>query len=133
MPVQLSVVTPAHPLVETDADHVLLPGEEGEFGVLPEHERFLTSLLPGVLEYTAGGETQRIAVSGGFAEVTGERVTVLVPAAERAEGIDRERAETALVRAEQALREIGSEAATEQRAQHEAEVARSRARLKASE
>lgn len=81
MPIELSIVTPAAPFADLEVDSVLLPGEVGEFGVLPAHERFLTSLQPGVLEYVADGEVQRLNVSEGFAEVTGERVTVLVGSA----------------------------------------------------
>ncbi len=82
MPIELSIVTPAAPLADLEAERVLLPGEVGEFGVLPAHERFLTSLKAGVLEYVADGEVRRLNVSEGFAEVTGERVTVLVGTAE---------------------------------------------------
>ncbi len=82
MPIGLSIVTPAGPFAELEVDSVVLPGEVGEFGVLPAHERFLTSLNAGVLEYVAAGERQRLNVSSGFAEVTGERVTVLVGTAE---------------------------------------------------
>ena len=132
MPVDLSIVTPSSPLLEVAAENVLLPGQAGEFGVLPEHERFLTSLAPGVLEYEEAGELHRVAVASGFAEVTGDRVTVLVRVAERAEDIDREDAQAALVRAEEALRDIG-EGAPERRAEHQAEADHARARLKASE
>ena len=131
MGVQLSIVTPAHPFVEAEAESVLLPGEAGEFGVLPAHERFLTSLVPGILEYVSGEGAQRLVVSSGFAEVARERVTVLVRAAERVEDIDRWQAEADLIRAEQALRDVGDEGGGERRAEHEA--AHARARLKASE
>lgn len=131
MPVRLSIVTPARPLLEADVETVRLPGQVGEFGVLQAHERFLTSLVPGVLEFAEDGEVRRVAVSGGFAEVTGDRVTALAPAAERAADIDRARAGAALERAEEALRNLGELAP--ERAEHEAALARARARLAASE
>ncbi len=84
MPIELSIVTPAARFADLEVDSVVLPGEIGEFGVLRAHERFLTSLRAGVLEYVAAGEVQRLNVSEGFAEVTGERVTVLVGSAEPA-------------------------------------------------
>lgn len=133
MGVQLSIITPAHPFVDVEAESVLLPGEAGEFGVLPAHERFLTSLVPGILEYVSGEGAERLVVSSGFAEVAAERVTVLVRAAERVQDIDREQAEADLIRAEQALRDVGDEAVGERRAEHELEAAHARARLKVSE
>ena len=98
----LSIVTPAGVALETEVDWVVAPGAEGEFGVLSEHETFLAALRPGVVRYSTG--TGRVAVSSGFAEVTGEQVTLLVQTAERADRVDRGRAEAARRRAEEALR-----------------------------
>ena len=81
MPLELSIVTPAAPLVQTQVDTVVLPGAEGEFGVLPEHESLLAPLQEGVLSYQRGGQTHRVELLGGFAEVTRERVTVLADGA----------------------------------------------------
>jgi F-type H+-transporting ATPase subunit epsilon len=81
MPLALSIVTPAHPLVETDVDSVVLPGSEGEFGVLPGHEALLAPLREGSVVYQEAGRPVRVEITGGFAEVTQSRVTVLADAA----------------------------------------------------
>ena len=81
MPLELSVVTPARPLVEAQVDLVVLPGAEGEFGVLPDHEALLAPLREGVLSYQSGGQTHRLELTGGFAEVTASTVTVLADSA----------------------------------------------------
>lgn len=82
---------------------MVAPGVEGYFGVLPGHAPFLTSLKSGEVAYRVGGVEHYLAVSGGFAEVRGERVILLADNAERPEEIDRERAERARQRAEQRL------------------------------
>ncbi len=108
MPLQLSIVTPAAPLVEDLAvDLVIAPGREGEFGVLPAHEPFLAPLKPGVVRYRRGTEEQRIAISAGFAEVTPERVTILARSAELGSRIERQEAERRLGEARAALDRLG--------------------------
>jgi F-type H+-transporting ATPase subunit epsilon len=82
---------------------VVAPGTEGYFGVLPGHAAFLATLGSGEVVYRSGREEQHIAVHGGFAEVTPERVIILAETAERPEEIDRERAERARQRAEQRM------------------------------
>jgi len=82
VPFQLSVVTPARPVVDCAADSLVAPGAEGEFGVLPGHEPFLAPLAAGVLRFQTGGRTQSIEITGGFAEVTATRVTILADAAQ---------------------------------------------------
>jgi F-type H+-transporting ATPase subunit epsilon len=82
---------------------VVAPGSEGYFGVLPGHAAFLTTLGSGEVSYRDGREEHRLAVIGGFAEVSGDRVIILAEHAERPEEIDRERAERARQRAEQRL------------------------------
>lgn len=86
MPVDLAIVTPAHVLVETPADAVVVPGAEGEFGVLPGHERLLAPLQEGVVQYRSGDGIQRLRITGGFAEVSEERVLILADSAEPLEG-----------------------------------------------
>ena len=82
MSLQLSIVTPERTLVELAVDSVLAPGVVGEFGVLPAHEPYLTALQAGEVRYAIGGKTFHVAVSGGFAEVTQEHVTLLAQSAE---------------------------------------------------
>ena len=133
MPVQLSIVTPQKPVVEAAVELVVAPGQEGEFGVLPGHEPLLAPLQPGVVEYVEDGQIHRVAVSGGFAEVTGERVTLLARTAEPATEIDSERARQARERAARAVQELGALAAPEEVSARREELARAEARLAALE
>ena len=100
---RFELATPTRLVVSSEVDEVVAPGTEGYFGVLPGHAAFLTTLGAGELTYRHGREEQHLAVIGGFAEVSGERVIVLAEGAERPEEIDRERAERARKRAEQRL------------------------------
>jgi F-type H+-transporting ATPase subunit epsilon len=129
MALRLSVVTPERALVETEADSVVAPGAEGEFGVLPGHAPFLAPLRAGVVSWTSNGRSAAAAVSGGFAEVSAEGVTLLARTAELAEAIDRERAERALARAREKLASAERERA--ELAAVEAAASRARARLEA--
>ena len=86
MPFELTVVTPQGKAFAGQADAVVLPGTEGEFTVLPQHERFLTPLKVGDLSIKRGSETLRAQISDGFAEVRGDAVTVLVESCTFADG-----------------------------------------------
>ena len=113
MPLRLSIVTPTRSFVETDADSVVAPGSEGELGILPGHAPLLATLKPGVVRYSEGGRTTRVAIGGGLAEVTQERVTVLAPSAESAEQIDATEAEERRRRAAAELDDAGFAAPAE--------------------
>jgi len=97
------LATPTRMLVTAEADEIVAPGVEGYFGVLPGHAAFLTTLAPGAVTYRSGQTEHRVAVTGGFAEVSAGRVIILAENAERPEEIDRERAERARLRAEMRL------------------------------
>lgn len=99
----LEVVTPDRLVLSTQAEVVVCPGAEGQFGVLPGHIPFLSALEIGEMYYKAGGKTEYLAVSGGFAEVTGEKVTIVAESAEMGREIDVERARRALERAEKRI------------------------------
>jgi len=101
--VQLEVATPTRPLVSDEVDEVVAPGTEGYFGVLPGHAAFLTTLGAGQLTYRQGRDEHHLALIGGFAEVSGDRVIVLAEDALMPEEIDRARAERSRQRAEQRL------------------------------
>jgi F-type H+-transporting ATPase subunit epsilon len=106
----LEVVTPDRVVVSEEADMVVAPGTEGEFGVLPGHVLFLSGIVPGELRYTSGSKKEFLAVTTGFAEVSNDKVSVLVDAAERAADIDVERARRAIERARERLeKERGAE------------------------
>ncbi len=108
--ITLEVVTPAKSVVSEEAGIVVAPGILGEFGVLPGHTPFLTTLKTGSIRYTdAGGKENFVFVSGGFAEALPDKVTVLAESAEKQTDIDAERARSALSRAEQRLAERGKD------------------------
>jgi F-type H+-transporting ATPase subunit epsilon len=107
--IHLEIVTPERRLVSEVADEVVLPGSEGSLGVLPGHTPLLTTLGIGELTYRRGGDRRYLAIAWGFAEVLPDRVSILAEIAERAEGIDRERAAAARDRALQRLRERAAE------------------------
>jgi F-type H+-transporting ATPase subunit epsilon len=96
-------------LIDEDVDEVTAPGELGEFGVLPNHIAFLTTLVPGELTYKQGSSKKTLAVGGGYAEVLDNVMTVLAPAAEFADEIDSARAQRAKERAEKFIAELNRE------------------------
>jgi F-type H+-transporting ATPase subunit epsilon len=102
--IHLEIVTPEQRLVNEVVDEVVLPGSEGSLGVLPGHTPLLTTLGIGELMYRRGTARRFLAIAWGFAEVLPDRVSVLAEIAERAEGIDRERARKARDRAVARLR-----------------------------
>ena len=99
----LEIVTPDRSLIREEIDEVVVPGTEGEFGVLPGHTPLLSTLKIGELWYRQGQEKHYLAVAFGFVEVLPDRVTVLAQVGERAQEIDIQRAERAKQRAEQRL------------------------------
>jgi F-type H+-transporting ATPase subunit epsilon len=100
---QLAVVTAEGESFSGEVDLIVAPGGLGEFTVLPSHARMISTLDAGILRFDDGGESVSLALSGGFLEVSGNRVTVLADAAERDDAIDLERAEVALTRAEELI------------------------------
>jgi F-type H+-transporting ATPase subunit epsilon len=100
----LEIVTPETQVVGEEAQIVMAPGSEGEFGVLIGHTPFMTSLKVGTLRYVdAQGKERVVFVSGGFAEALPDKVTVLADSAERRRDIDTDRAQAALERAQKRL------------------------------
>ena len=104
--IKLEVVTPENAVVDEEAKIVIAPGDLGEFGVLPGHTTFLTTLKTGTIRYVdAKDQEHYVFVSGGFAEALPDKVTVLAESAERRKDIDIARAKAALERAEKRLAE----------------------------
>ena len=101
---RLEIVTPEAKTFSDDVDSVVIPGSEGEFGVLPQHVALMTEIVPGELRIMKGGEETRLAVGSGFVEVTQESVSVLTDMAIREEEIDESVAEAAIKRAEEAMK-----------------------------
>jgi len=103
----LVIVTPEGEAFSDRVEHVVLPGSEGEFGVLEAHERLLAPLQHGAIEIQAEGGSQWAAVSNGFADVAGERVVVLADSCVLSGDIDREAAQAAKSEAEAELAGLG--------------------------
>ncbi|MDR3320307.1 MAG: F0F1 ATP synthase subunit epsilon [Desulfovibrio sp.] len=100
---QLDVITPDKTVVSLEAEMVVCPGVEGEFGVLPQHVSLLSALKIGAMRYRTGGKDEYLFISGGFVDVNNNVMTVLAESAERAADIDTARAQTARERAEKRL------------------------------
>lgn len=101
---KLEVVTPYGLILGEDVDEVSCTGSEGDFGVLPGHVPFFTTLKVGMLAYKKGNATKYVFVNWGYAEVGADRVMILADSAEKSEDIDAERARAAMKRAEERLK-----------------------------
>lgn len=100
MALKLAIVTPDADVLQVECDEVVVPGTNGELGILPGHVPLITGLRPGVLMIVKGGKKTFYAVSYGFAEVENDVVTVLTDSSEEASTIDAARAKKALSEAE---------------------------------
>jgi len=120
----LEIVTPEKILVSQEVDTVVAPGTEGRFGVLPGHTHFLSGIVPGEIRYDSGTVKESMSVTTGFAEVSKDKVSILVDAAEKAGDIDIERARSAM---ERAKKRMSMESRSEDLDFTRAEVALSRA------
>ncbi|MBR3880510.1 MAG: F0F1 ATP synthase subunit epsilon [Mailhella sp.] len=100
---RLDIVTPDKVVLNAEVDYVGACGVDGQFGLLPQHAPMLTALKVGDLYYRQGNETHWVFVSGGFAQISDNKVTILAESAELASDIDVERAQEAKARAEKYL------------------------------
>jgi F-type H+-transporting ATPase subunit epsilon len=105
----LEVVTPYGLVVNSKVEEAYIPGSRGDFGVLPGHAPFLSSLRIGELHYRREKEVRFLAINRGFAEVTPAKTTILADTAEVAEEIDIERARAAKARAEERLKTLSKD------------------------
>jgi len=103
---RLVIVTPYGQVLSEDVEEVTAPGSEGEFGVLPGHMPFFTTLKIGILTYKKDGVENYVFINSGYAEVTADKVIIVADSAERAEDIDLERALKAKQRAEERLKKM---------------------------
>ena len=106
---KVELVTPYKKVLSEEVDEITATGALGEFGVLPGHAPFLTSLKIGELAYKKDGAVFHMALNWGYFEVENDKVTVLVETAEKADEIDLERAKAALGRAEAELKSLTPE------------------------
>ena len=125
--IKLEIVTPQATVYSEDVDMVTLPGVEGQMGILPQHVRLMTQLVPGEMIVRKNGQDRFLAVGEGLIEVTGDRVAVVTDMAVATENIDEARAEEARQRAAARLREKISSAEV---ASVNAALARSLAQLR---
>ena len=102
-PMRLEIITAESEVYADDVDAVVVPGMEGQLGILPHHAPLMTMLQPGELTISKDGESTYLAVSAGFLEVLGNKVTILADAAERSEAIDEDRALVAMEAAQQRM------------------------------
>ena len=103
----LEIVTPERRVLVADVDSVTVPTATGEAGILPSHAPLISALKPGILAYSIKGTIDKLAVSGGFVEVSTDRVSVLVDTAETAVEIDADAARLARDSAEKTLLSAG--------------------------
>lgn len=106
---KLEIVTPYKKVVDTEVEELTATGKLGEFGVMPGHAPFLTSLKIGELAYKNNGQTEHLALNWGYFEIRDDKIIILVETAEPASEIDLERAKAAQGRAEEALKKLTSE------------------------
>jgi len=126
-PMLLEIVTAEELVYSEEIDVLVAPGIDGELGILPRHAPLLTALKPGEIRVVKDGEETFMAVSAGFMEVLGNKVTILADTAERVDDIDVERAEEALRLAEERVEARASDMDLERAL---SSIRRSQARLK---
>jgi F-type H+-transporting ATPase subunit epsilon len=105
MALTLEIVTPEARVYSDTIDSVVIPTVEGEIGVLPGHIPLLTQVADGELRVTKGAATSYLAIGGGFAQIDGDKVSVLAERAISEEHIDEKAVEEAMKRAEQAIKD----------------------------
>jgi F-type H+-transporting ATPase subunit epsilon len=103
MPIRCEIVSQDRTVFQGEADMVVLPGTDGEMGILPHHAPLLTTLKYGIIKVRSHGQETIFTVAGGIAEVQPDLLTILADAAENVEEIDVSRAEAARKRAEERL------------------------------
>jgi len=130
--IHLEVVTPAGAVVSEDVDIVNAPGYGGDFGVLANHAPFLSTIKIGMLTYEQNKERSSLMISGGFSEVSNNKITFLVESAEFGKDIDVDRAMKAKERAEKRLAQAAAQDENFNETRAEAALKRALARIKAS-
>lgn len=128
--IKLEVVTPTGAIVSENVDIVNAPGSGGDFGVLANHAPFLSTIKIGALTYESGNVRKSLMISGGFCEVSNNKITFLVESAEAKSDIDVDRAMQAKDRAEKRISQARTSAENYNATRAEAALARAVARLK---
>jgi F-type H+-transporting ATPase subunit epsilon len=105
VPLRLEIVSPERRAFTDDVDSVVVPGVEGQLGILPNHTPLISALGTGELRIKQGGTEQSMLISGGFVEVRSDKVVIMADLAEHSDEIDEQRAIEARRQAEEALGE----------------------------
>ena len=126
----LEVVTPSRQVVNEEVDIATAPGTEGVFGVMANHAPLLATMAVGEMHYEKDGTLARLALSGGFCEVSNNTMTILAESAEPIEDIDVDRALKAKERAEKRIQEAASAREDIDMARAQAALARAMNRLR---
>jgi F-type H+-transporting ATPase subunit epsilon len=132
MTLTVRVIAPDKTVWDAPAEEVILPSTTGQLGILTGHAPLLSALEPGVLRVRESKGWQSIALTGGFAEVDANEVTILVNGAERGDTIDKDAARTALDAAQARLTKADQSGDRQERYQAVQEFKRARARLQAA-
>jgi F-type H+-transporting ATPase subunit epsilon len=127
---QLEVVTPSKQVVSEEVELASVPGGEGAFGVMANHAPLLSTLATGEMRYEVDGQITRLAISGGFCEVSNNVMTVLAESAEKTDDIDVQRALKAKERAEKRIQQAATAKEDIDLARAQAALARAMNRLK---
>lgn len=131
--IELEVVTPSGPVVSEDVDIVTAPGSGGVFGVLANHAPFLSTIKVGELSYKKQGKEHYLMVSGGFCEVSNNKITFIVESCEKGSDIDIDRALRAKERAEKRLAQMTGKQEKINEARAQAALQRALARVRIAE
>jgi F-type H+-transporting ATPase subunit epsilon len=123
---QLEIITAEQQVYSDEVDMLVAPGLEGQLGILPHHAPLMTALQPGEILIRKDGGDSFLAVSGGFMEVMGNRITILADTCERSDEIDEQRAQQAIERARE---RIGNQEGDVQLEQAMASLRRAQVRL----
>ena len=126
-PMRLEIVSPERVVYSEDVDVIVAPGIDGDLGILPRHAPLLTALRSGEILVRQNGEESFMAVSSGFMEVLGNKVTILADTAEHADEINEQRAEEAMTRAQE---RVASATVNQDLEQAMSALRRSQARLR---
>ncbi|MGB8698103.1 MAG: ATP synthase F1 subunit epsilon [Thermosynechococcaceae cyanobacterium] len=132
MTLTIRVIAPDKTIWDAKAEEVILPSTTGQLGILSGHAPLLTALEAGVMRVREAKDWLAIALTGGFAEVENNEVTILVNGAERGDTIDRAEAQVAFDQAQTRLSQASQSEDRQERYQATQEFKRARARLQAS-
>lgn len=107
---KFELVSPERVLLSEDVEHVVLPGVEGDLGVLPGHSPLVVTLRPGTISVIGGEKTRKIFVKDGFAEFTPDTLNVLAEQAVNLDGVERSEIDELIATAEKELADAGDDA-----------------------